>query len=128
MLLLDPLNDSMQEVSQDGLWRDLNTLMLIERRDDADGALHAFWAKYRGYQSFLNYFNTQWLNNGNINITMWMKAFRLDVEHGGMDTTNMLESWHRKLKYDHFGGRPNRRRDVLIHMLYQVGDADIEHQ
>ncbi|CAG8817031.1 30319_t:CDS:1, partial [Racocetra persica] len=48
----------------------------------------------------------------------------LNVSHDNLNTTNMLESWHRKLKYDIFDGKPNRRRDILIHELYVNENSD----
>lgn len=57
---------------------------------------------------------------------MWQQAYRKGFVDN-INTTNMLESWHRKLKYYTFNGRPNRRLDVLIHNLYIKGEGNTVH-
>ncbi|CAG8486038.1 15948_t:CDS:2 [Dentiscutata heterogama] len=44
---------------------------------------------------------------------MWIKAYRTRIPYGNMDTTNMIESWHKRLKYDNFEGKVNRRRRMM---------------
>lgn len=59
---------------------------------------------------------------------MWIKAYRTEVPHANMKTTNMIESWHKRLKYDNFEGKFNRCSDLLIYELYVVIDSDTQHQ
>ncbi|CAG8841498.1 19078_t:CDS:2, partial [Gigaspora margarita] len=87
------LNSEIKTKMKDELWDDLRELMQIDNRESVD--------------------EKQWLNESDnqtseIDKTMWIKAYRLDVPHDNLNTTNMLESWHRKLKYDIFDGKPNQ--------------------
>ncbi|CAG8538093.1 33507_t:CDS:2, partial [Racocetra persica] len=67
-------------------------------------------------------------NLNGIDKIMWIKAYRTRIPRTNMDMTNMLESWHKRLKYDNFEGKVNRRIDVLIYELYIVIDGDTQQQ
>jgi hypothetical protein len=112
------------------LWIDLQRLLHSKTMQDSLDNIESFSQKYSlTLKSFWEYFRPQWLDlrpNG-IHSGMWQEAYRADIPHN-MNTTNMLESWHRKLKYDTFNGKPNRRCDVLIHHLYVQGADDARHQ
>ncbi|CAG8805247.1 15217_t:CDS:2, partial [Racocetra persica] len=81
------------------LFEDLKYLMNIDNINVVDEVLVTFFEKWKNSNSTTN-----------------------------MDTTNMLESWHKHLKYDNFEGKVNRRIDVLIYELYIVMDGDTWQQ
>ncbi|CAG8753902.1 4615_t:CDS:2, partial [Racocetra persica] len=117
------------------LFEDLKYLMNIDNINVVDEVLVTFFEKWKNLVTFIAYFKRQWLNepdeyrnlNG-INKIMWIKAYRTRIPRTNMDTTNMLESWHKRLKYNNFEGKVNRRIDVLIYELYVVMDDDTWQQ
>jgi len=110
-----PCGSTREEKSNalDVLRADLKKLLYAKEMDDAISEIEKFKGKYEILsKSFLKYFSEQWLSmsSGALHPGMWQAAYRKDIIPDNMNTTNMLESWHRKLKYGSFNGKPNRRR------------------
>ncbi|CAG8522987.1 10308_t:CDS:2 [Dentiscutata heterogama] len=129
------LNSEIKKKLKDELWDDLRELMYINNHENVDECINNFLNKWSDLKLFILYFKKQWLNKLNnnyqasgINKTMWIKVYRLDIPNNNINTTNMLESWYRKLKYDIFNGKPNRCRDILIYELYINGNSDAKQQ
>ncbi|RIB17672.1 hypothetical protein C2G38_2186733 [Gigaspora rosea] len=91
------------------------------------------------YSRLEEYF-TRWIAFGKIqwveyikreylkNCKKWIDAYH-QYEHQEMDTTNFIESWHKKLKYTHLRARQNHRIDSLIWTLRTaLKDAEFEYE
>ncbi|CAG8822859.1 26083_t:CDS:2, partial [Racocetra persica] len=122
------------EFPEKELLDDLKFLMYADNINIAEEALISFLEKWKDSIAFITYFKQTWLNVNEydnfsgVKKTMWMNAYRTDVPHMNINTTNLLEAWHRRLKYSNFEGKVNRRSDVLIYELYVVMEGDARRQ
>ncbi|KAF9957483.1 hypothetical protein BGZ65_002023 [Modicella reniformis] len=91
-------------------------LLLSETESDVSVALRRFANEYESHRIFSSFWE-DWLKT--LDAKLWMKAFRIDVEHGELDITNALVGWHRTFMFNSRDGELSRRRDVLIHMLFE---------
>ncbi|CAG8751379.1 8888_t:CDS:2, partial [Cetraspora pellucida] len=78
------LNQNEKRLLGEELFADLKNLMHIDNTNLNDYDKHA------------------------INKTIWIKAYQNKIPHSNMNTTNMIESWYKRLKYDNFEGKFNR--------------------
>ncbi|CAG8744933.1 4251_t:CDS:1 [Cetraspora pellucida] len=112
------------------LFEDLKYLMKIDNISIVEEILMAFLEKWKHLVTFIIYFKWQWLNKPNeysnnhgINKVMLINAYCTRILRI-MSMTNMLESWHKHLKYNNFEGKINRHIDILIYELYVVMEGD----
>lgn len=80
-----------------------------------DFLIEKFRADWRRYPEFSTYVEREWIDKKKL----WSNVYRL-YNHNNINTNNLIESWHKKLKYYFLEDRPNRRVDRLIYLLIHI--------
>ncbi|KAG2200827.1 hypothetical protein INT47_001358 [Mucor saturninus] len=93
---------------------DLKAMMWERDRPVFTRELTAFISENSAYPAFLQYFNSQYLENNAF--MRWFAAYQ-PAMYTNMETNNYVESWHNQLKTTYLGRKRNRRVDRLVFVL-----------
>src|SRR5256886_13501732 len=77
--------------------------------------------KVEAINNFANYFEHWWKPK----YEMWMVCAR-GLARDMMDTNNLIEAFHHKLKYTFMRGRPGRRLDGEVYLLVEIVLRDLD--
>ena len=109
------------------IWNDLWQLLKTEGWSDAEAQEQIVCTinKWREMgietvRKFADYFERWWMPQ----YEMWMTCAR-GIAREKMDTNNLIEAFHHKLKYTYMRGRPSRRLDGEVYLLVEIVLRDI---
>ncbi|CAG8685783.1 8662_t:CDS:1, partial [Ambispora gerdemannii] len=118
------LKRSKKQVAQKMALDELGTIMQIRDASQVQNKFVEYFTQWIAFDEaeWIKYIKREYQGK----CEKWIDAYRL-YEHQEMNTTNFIESWHKKFKYTYLEAKHNHRIDTLIWTLRAaLKDAEFE--